>query len=156
MYCFNYFYVYSLVSFGTFTLLCNHSSYSLSHVQLSAAPWTAAHQAPLSMNSPGKYSGVGSPPFLRGSSWPSDWICVSHIVGRFFTVWVTREALTAIYLQKFLSSQSNALYPLNNNPFSPLSPVPGNHHSTFCLSDLTPACKGNHTISVLLWLASFA
>ena len=30
--------------------------------------------------------------FSRGSFWLRDWIQVSHIVGRFFTVWATREA----------------------------------------------------------------
>ena len=30
--------------------------------------------------------------FSRGSSWPRDWIWVSRIVGRCFTVWATREA----------------------------------------------------------------
>ena len=29
--------------------------------------------------------------FSRRSSWPSDWTQVSHIVGRRFTVWATRE-----------------------------------------------------------------
>ena len=29
-------------------------------------------------------------PFSRGSSWPRDQIQVSHIGGRFFTIWVTR------------------------------------------------------------------
>ena len=32
-------------------------------------------------------------PFSRGSSQPRDQIWVSHTAGRFFTVWVTREAL---------------------------------------------------------------
>ena len=31
-------------------------------------------------------------PFSRGSSWPRDWSLVSHIAGRFFTIWATREA----------------------------------------------------------------
>ena len=30
-------------------------------------------------------------PFSRGSSLPRDWTWVSHIAGRFFTVWTTRE-----------------------------------------------------------------
>ena len=34
-------------------------SQSLSRVQLFATPWTVAHQAPLSMNFPGKNTGVG-------------------------------------------------------------------------------------------------
>ena len=35
-------------------------------------------------------------PFSRGSSWPRDWIWVSHIGCRFFTFWTTREAHTTI------------------------------------------------------------
>ena len=31
-------------------------------------------------------------PFSKRSSWPRDWILVSRIAGRFFTVWSTREA----------------------------------------------------------------
>ena len=31
-------------------------------------------------------------PFSRGSSQPRDWILVSHIAGRFFTIWATQEA----------------------------------------------------------------
>ena len=31
-------------------------------------------------------------PFSRASSWPRDWTHVSCIAGRFFTVWITREA----------------------------------------------------------------
>ena len=30
--------------------------------------------------------------FSRGSSWPRDWTQVSHVVGRHFTIWATREA----------------------------------------------------------------
>ena len=33
-------------------------------------------------------------PFSRGSSRHRDWTQVSHIAGRFFTIWATREALT--------------------------------------------------------------
>ena len=32
----------------------------------------------------------GAMSFSRGSSWPRDWIWVSRIVGRCFTLWVTR------------------------------------------------------------------
>ena len=31
-------------------------------------------------------------PFSRGSSWPRDWNRISCISGRFFIIWVTREA----------------------------------------------------------------
>ena len=30
-------------------------------------------------------------PFSRGSSWPRNWTWVSHIAGRVFTIWATRE-----------------------------------------------------------------
>ena len=98
-------------------------------------PWTAAHQAPLSMgilqartlewvavpfsrdqpqgSNPGLLhcrwilyclNHQVSPrilewvayPFPRGSSWPSDWTWVSCIVGKFFTIWTTREALVCL------------------------------------------------------------
>ena len=32
-------------------------------------------------------------PFSRGSSWPRDWTQISHIAGRFFTIWATKKAL---------------------------------------------------------------
>ena len=35
--------------------------------------------------------------FSRGSSWPTDWTQVSRIVGRYFTVWATREVQTLSY-----------------------------------------------------------
>ena len=35
-------------------------------------------------------------PFSRGSSQPRDWTQFSHIVGRFFTSWATREAWAKI------------------------------------------------------------
>ena len=44
-------------------------------------------------NSPDQNIGVGSFPFSRGSSQPRDRIQVSHIAGRFFISWATREAL---------------------------------------------------------------
>ena len=43
-------------------------------------------------NSPGQNTGVYSLPFSRGSSQPRDPTEVSHIAGRFFTSWATREA----------------------------------------------------------------
>ena len=43
-------------------------------------------------DSPGKNTGVGSHAHLQGSSQPKDRTQVSHISGRFFTIWATREA----------------------------------------------------------------
>ena len=49
---------------------------------MNSSPW----------NSPGQTVGVGSLLFSRGSSKLRDWTQVSHIAGRFFTSWATREA----------------------------------------------------------------
>ena len=46
-------------------------------------------------NPPGQNTGRGGGiafPFSRGSSQPRGWTQVSHIAGRFFTSWATREA----------------------------------------------------------------
>ena len=44
-------------------------------------------------NSPGKNTGVDCHFLLQGSSQPRDWIWVSHIAGRFFSILATSEAL---------------------------------------------------------------
>ena len=44
-------------------------------------------------NSPDQNTGEGSCFLFRGSSQPGDQTQVSHITGRFFTSWATREAL---------------------------------------------------------------
>ena len=44
-------------------------------------------------------------PFSRGSSWPRDPTQVSHISGRFFTIWAIREAPPQLHLFKFGSVQ---------------------------------------------------
>ena len=42
--------------------------------------------------------------FSRVSSWPRDWTCVSHIVGRHLTIWATREALIYALINLFINS----------------------------------------------------
>ena len=59
---------------------------SLSCAWLFSIPWTSP------WNSPGQNTGLGTFPFSRGSSQPRDWTQISHIAGRFFTSWATREA----------------------------------------------------------------
>ena len=52
--------------------------------------WTVSSQAPLSMGFPRQEYWSGQPfPSSRESSWPRDWTWISHIAGRFFTVWAT-------------------------------------------------------------------
>ena len=53
---------------------------SLSHVWFFATSWTVARQTPLSMG------------LSRQSSQPRDQTQVSHIAGRHFNLWATREA----------------------------------------------------------------
>ena len=55
-------------------------------------------------NSPRKNTELGAI-----SSWLRDQILVSHIVGRFFTVWATREAQECLYMCKHLMWTTNSL-----------------------------------------------
>ena len=65
----------------------------LSHVQLFATPWTLALQAPLSMRIlQARIPEWVAMPSSRGSSQLRDRTQVSHIAGRFFTIWATMEA----------------------------------------------------------------
>ena len=68
-------------------------AYSLYCVQLFETSYTAAHQAPLSTGIlQARILEWVAMPSSRGSSQPRDQIQVSHIAGRFFTDWATREA----------------------------------------------------------------
>ena len=66
---------------------------SLSCVRLFVTPWTVAYQAPLSIEFSRQeyWSGL---PFPSPGDLPNPGIIpgVSHIVGRCFTIWATREA----------------------------------------------------------------
>ena len=102
MYVFIYIHIY-----GT-----NFVVYLLSHVWLFAIPWPVACQVPLFMD------------FSRQEYWnglpfpsPRDWTQVSFLVGRFFTVQVTREA--QIPQRKSRSSNNLFLIPLTETPYSP-------------------------------------
>ena len=55
-------------------------------------PWTIAHQAPLSMGIlQARILEWVAMPSSRGSSQPRDGTQVSHIAGRFFTIWATSK-----------------------------------------------------------------
>ena len=67
--------------------------YSLNCVWLSAAPWTGAHQAALSMGIlRARTLEWAAMPFSRGSSQPRNRTHVSCTAGRFFIIWATWEA----------------------------------------------------------------
>ena len=65
---------------------------SCSVVSNSTTPWIVAHQAPLSMGIlQARILESVAMPSCRESSQPRGWTQVSHIAGRFFTIWVIRE-----------------------------------------------------------------
>ena len=67
---------------------------SLSCVRLFVTSWTVAYQASQSMEIfQARVLEWVANSFSRGSSQPRDWTRVSHIAGRQFTIWATREAL---------------------------------------------------------------
>ena len=45
-------------------------------------------------------------PSSRRSSWPTGWIWVSCIAGRFFTVWATRETFSSVQFSCLVMSDS--------------------------------------------------
>ena len=65
---------------------------SLSHVRLSAIPWTVAYWAPPSMGFfQARILEWIAISFSRGTSRPRAWTQVSRVVSGCFTVWATRE-----------------------------------------------------------------
>ena len=59
-------------------------------------PWTAAHQAPLSMGFPGQEYWCAVISFCRGSSWTRDQTCISCIGRQILYHWATKEAPTLL------------------------------------------------------------
>ena len=62
--------------------------------------------------------------FSRGSSWRRDWTPVSHISGRFFTVWTTRKVHNKCNAPE-LSWNYSTPYPQCVEKLSSTKPVPG-------------------------------
>ena len=76
-------------------MLCG--AQSLSHVSLFVTPWTAAHQATLSLGIlQARILECISMPFSRGFSQPRDQIQVSYIAGGFYTERASGEAQETI------------------------------------------------------------
>ena len=68
------------------------SAKSLSRVQVFATLWTVAHQDPLSMGIlQARVLEWVAMPSSRGSSQARDQTQVSHIAGKLFTIWATRD-----------------------------------------------------------------
>ena len=84
----------------TYTLL---SSNVLSCSVISDFLWP--HQAPLSMGTlQASILELVVMPSSKGSSQPKDWTQVSHIAGRFFTIWANREVPYLALINSFSSS----------------------------------------------------
>ena len=64
--------------------------------------------------------------FSRGSSWPRDWIQVSRIASRCFTVWATRETLRYPYGKAF---QNYSNKPILNRTLCCILLLPLKHQS---------------------------
>ena len=109
-----------------------------SHVRLFATPRTVAHQAPLSMG----FFKLHSPGL---SSQPRNRTQVSFIVGRFFTVWVTREALlrSSVQFSSVAQSCPTLCDPMNRS--TPGLPV---HHQLleFRLTSIELVMPSSHLI----------
>ena len=99
-------------------LLC--CAYLLSHIRLFAISWTVACQAPLSMGIlQARILEWVAMPSSKASSQPRDRTQVSHIAGRFFTVWATREAQD---YQNKCPNHSEYLFLMDTSILSPDSP----------------------------------
>ena len=57
--------------------------------------------------------------YSKGSSQPREWSQVSHIAGRFFTVWTTREALFIVFIDLellFQNKEQQSMARLDDSP----------------------------------------
>ena len=74
-----------------------------SHVRLFATPWTVAHKPPLSMDFPGKNTGVGCYFFLQGM-FPTQKLNLHllHFGRQVLYHWATRESLDAYIMVNYL------------------------------------------------------
>ena len=93
----------------TSTCLIRLVVYSLSCVWLFATPWTVVYQAPRSMDSPGKNTGMDCHFLLWGIFLTQGLTWISCIVSRFFYHWVTREALLIFGVSIFSLDDKNAV-----------------------------------------------
>jgi len=82
-------------------------------------------------------------PSSRGSSQPRDQTQVSHIAGRFFTVWATREA----FVSMLLSIHPTPSFPYCAHKFVLYVYIPFMSASPLCLHPL--CCPANRFISTI-------
>ena len=96
----------------------------------------------------GKNTGVIAIPFSKGSSWHRDWIWVSCIASRFFTVGPTCEAIQLLNCVRFFATPETAAYPSSLSitvswslsKFIPIESVrPSNHLILYCPLLLLPS-----------------
>ena len=83
-------------------------------------------------------------PFSKGSFQPRDWTPVSHIAGRFFTIWVTGEALKCS--EFFQINEKNKHIPIEravkDTNKQPKMQMNQKHKNMLCLSGNSRWFKG--------------
>ena len=104
----------------------------LSCVWLFATPCSVAYQAPPSFGFSWQESLERiAISFSRGFSRPRDLTCISHIVGRCFTIWATREVLVYMYVYIYVLFQFSSVIqscPTLCNPMDCSTPGLSVHH----------------------------
>ena len=92
--------------------------------------------------------------FSRESSWPRDQTQVSHIVGRFFTIWAIREALIFQFSHSVVSDSLRPHGLSHTRPPCP-SPTPGVYSNSCSLSQWCHPAISSSAIPFSSCLQSF-
>ena len=132
----------------------------LSRAQLFATPWTVAYQASQIMGFSRQVYWSGLPfPSPGGSSRPWDQTWVSHVVGRCFTLWATRDAFGELKESEAEGGCRNQ-HPQSQGPLIPSSaqrgqvPCPGstlgNHCSSHGVTWVCSMCSCVYTVLTCL------
>ena len=135
-----------LLSFLLNTKIVSWLKWSHSVMSDSATPWTVAYKAPVCGIFQARVLEWVAISLSRGSSQPRDRTWVTHIAGRRFTVWATREAHIMISQQKIELSLRSVQFscsvvsdsswphgPEHTRPPCP-SPIPGAYSNSSPLS----------------------
>ena len=104
----------------------------LSHVGLFASPWTIAFQAPLSVESSGKNTGVGCRFLLQGIFQPRDQTCISCVFWIGWQIlyhWATWETIAPISPLEKEKQKNETMKQMGNLHFPHTEKLPGNSHS---------------------------
>ena len=110
------------------------------------SPTLQVHSLPSEPPGKPKNIGVGAFPFSRESSQPRNQTGVSCIAGRFFTSWVTREALTNSQILLKLMSTELVCHPTISSSGAPLSSCPQSFPASGSFPMSWPFTSSGHSI----------